>query len=141
MQAAGDPRPPRIAKGHIMIVEDDVFVSDIYQVKVHVEGYDAIVAMNGMEAVKHLEEGKKPDLILLDIVMPYMDGMETLKRLNANEEWKNIPVIMLTNLSDKSQVEECLSLGAKDYIIKSHFTPSEVMAKVYAVLGVQKQAE
>lgn len=121
-------------KKSIMIVEDDIFVSDIYQVKIHAEGLEAIVAMNGMEAIKHLEDGAKPDLILLDIVMPYMDGMEVLRRLKANDEWKEIPVILLTNLSDKSQVDECLGMGAKDYIIKSHFTPSEVMAKAYTWL-------
>ncbi len=122
-------------KKKVMLVEDDVFVSDIYQVKMHNEGIEVIVAMNGMEAVEHLEKGIMPDLILLDIVMPYMDGMAVLKRIKAEEAWKNIPVILLTNLSDRSQVDECLSLGANDYLIKSHFTPSEVMKKVYSLLG------
>ena len=122
-------------KKKVMLVEDDVFVSDIYQVKMHNEGIEVIVAMNGMEAVEHLEKGIMPDLILLDIVMPYMDGMAVLKRIKADDRWKNIPVILLTNLSDRSQVDECLSLGANDYLIKSHFTPSEVMKKVYSLLG------
>ncbi len=121
-------------KKKVLLVEDDVFVSDIYQVKMHGEGIEVIVAMNGMEAIKSLEEGVMPDLILLDIVMPYMDGIEVLKRLKASDAWKNIPVILLTNLSDKIQVDECLGLGADDYLIKSHFTPSEVMAKVYSHL-------
>ncbi|MDD5084248.1 MAG: response regulator [Candidatus Moranbacteria bacterium] len=121
-------------KKKVMLVEDDVFVSDIYQVKMHGEGLEVIVAMNGMEAIKHLEEGSIPDLILLDIVMPYMDGMEVLRRIKANEVWKNIPVMLLTNLSEKSQIEECMNLGANDYLIKSHFTPSEVMKKVYSLL-------
>jgi two-component system alkaline phosphatase synthesis response regulator PhoP len=122
------------AKKKILLVEDDVFVSDIYQVKMHNEGIDVTVAMNGVEAIESLETGLIPDLILLDIVMPYMDGMEVLRRIKAKEEWKNIPVVLLTNLSDRSQVEDCLALGANDYLIKSHFTPSEVMAKIYALL-------
>lgn len=119
----------------VMLVEDDVFVSDIYQVKMHIENLDVIVAMNGMEAIKHLESGVMPDLILLDIVMPYMDGLEVLRHIKSKDEWKNIPVILLTNLSDKIQVDECMGLGANDYLIKSHFTPSEVMTKVYALLN------
>lgn len=122
-------------KKKVLLVEDDVFVSDIYQVKMHGEGLDVIVAMNGMEAIKSLEEGLLPDLILLDIVMPSMDGIDVLKRIKASEAWRNIPVVLLTNLSDKSQVEECMGLGANDYLIKSHFTPSEVMKKVYSFLN------
>lgn len=129
MEAAG------VAK-KILLVEDDVFVSDIYQVKLSGEGIDVTAAMNGAEAIKALEGGLVPDLILLDIVMPYMDGMEVLRALKSNDAWKSLPVILLTNLSDKAQVDECLSLGANDYLVKSNFTPSEVMKKVYAVLSV-----
>lgn len=119
----------------IMIVEDDIFVSDIYQVKVGtMEGYEAIVATNGQEALKKLEEGVVPDLIMLDIVMPYMDGIEFLKRIKAKEEWKNIPVLMLSNLYDKDQVDDAIAIGANDYLIKSHFTPSEVMEKAVSLL-------
>jgi CheY-like chemotaxis protein len=127
--------PATQVKKKVMLVEDDVFVSDIYQVKMHSEGIDVIAVMNGMEAIKSLEEGIIPDLILLDIVMPYMDGLEVLRKVKKNDAWKNIPIILLTNLSDKSQIDECFELGANDYIIKSHFTPSEVMKKVYALLG------
>jgi DNA-binding response OmpR family regulator len=120
-------------KKTILLVEDDSFVSDIYQTKISSEGFDMMVAENGLEAIKKLEE-KTPDLILLDIVMPYMDGIETLKRIKAEEKWKKIPVILLTNLSEKEKIEEALGLGASDYLIKSHFTPSEVIAKVNMVL-------
>lgn len=118
----------------VLLVEDDVFVSDIYHVKLSGEGLDVTKAMNGAEALKTLEDGLVPDLILLDIVMPFMDGMDTLKALKKNESWKDIPVVMLTNLYDKARVDECLGLGARDYIIKSHFTPSEVLAKVRSLL-------
>lgn len=120
-------------KKTILLVEDDAFVSDIYQTKLGQSGYEVQVAENGLEAMKFA--GKKaPDLVLLDIVMPYMDGIEVLRKLKEKEEWKSIPVILLTNLSEKEKVEEGLSLGASDYLIKSHFTPSEVVEKVKALL-------
>ena len=120
-------------KNTIMLVEDDAFVSDIYQTRLEQEGYKLILANNGLEAMKKLEEGI-PDLILLDIIMPYMDGMEVLKKLKAEEKWKKIPVIILTNLSQKEEVDEGLGIGADDYLIKSHFTPSEVVEKVKTIL-------
>ena len=111
-------------------------MSDIYQTKISSEGFDMMVAENGLEAIKKLEE-KIPDLILLDIVMPYMDGIETLRKIKANESWKKIPVILLTNLSEKEKIEEALGIGADDYLIKSHFTPSEVISKVNMVLKIK----
>lgn len=120
-------------KKTILLVEDDIFVSDIYQTKLGKEGFQVLVAENGMEAVKKLESSI-PDLILLDIVMPYMDGMEVLRKLKEKKEWKDIPVMLLTNLSDKEKVDEGMGLGASDYLIKSHFTPSEVVAKVRSLL-------
>lgn len=120
-------------KKTILLVEDDIFVSDIYQTKLGQEGFQVLVAENGMEAVKKLESSI-PDLILLDIVMPYMDGMEVLRKLKERKEWKDIPVMLLTNLSDKEKVDEGMGLGASDYLIKSHFTPSEVVAKVRTLL-------
>ncbi|HPN96233.1 MAG TPA: response regulator [Candidatus Moranbacteria bacterium] len=118
----------------IMVVEDDSFVMDIYQTKLTQEGYEVISASNGIEAIKKLEENKKPELILLDIIMPYMDGLEVLRKIKNNKNWKKIPIILLTNLSQKEEVQEGLKLGAKDYLIKSHFTPSEVLEKIKIAL-------
>jgi CheY-like chemotaxis protein len=122
-------------KKTVLLVEDDDFINDIYNVKLSYEGINVVVAMNGAEAINHLENGVKPNLILLDLVMPVMDGMGVLRRLKSTEAWKDIPVVLLTNLSDKGQIEECLNLGANDYIVKSHFTPTEVMAKVEALMS------
>lgn len=124
-------------KKTILLVEDDVFVSDIYQTKISSEGYEVILAENGLEAIKKLEK-TVPDLILLDIIMPYMDGMETLRKIKSEEKWKKIPIILLTNLSDKEKIEEALGVGADDFLIKSHFTPSEVISKVNMLLKKQK---
>jgi DNA-binding response OmpR family regulator len=119
----------------ILLVEDDAFVSDIYQTKLGQDGFSVILAENGIEAMKALEN-EKPDMVLLDVVMPYMDGMEVLKKMKENENWKNIPVILLTNLSEKEKVEEGLEIGASDYLIKSHFTPSEVVTRVKSLLKI-----
>lgn len=117
----------------IMLVEDDPFISDIYHIKLDEAGYDVSLASNGLEVIKKLEEGELPDLMLLDIVMPYMDGRDVLKTMRENEAWKDIPVILLTNISEKQQVEEAFKYGVKDYLIKSHFTPSEVVEKIQEV--------
>ncbi len=121
----------------IMIVEDDNFVMDIYQTKLEKEGFQIIGAENGLEALKKLEGDSEniPDLILLDIVMPYMDGMEFLEKIKKEDKFKNIPVVLLTNLSQKEEVDHGLSIGAEDYLIKSHFTPSEVMNKISHLLN------
>lgn len=117
-------------KKRVMIVEDDSFVTDIYQMKISKEGFDVITAADGLEAIKKLEEGVSPDLILLDIVMPNMNGLEFLKKIKENEKFNKIPVILLTNLSQKEEIQKGFDLGVNDYLIKSHFTPSEVMEKV-----------
>ncbi len=118
---------------NILLVDDDAFMNDIYQTKLGQEGFNVVVAENGAVALKKLEKNI-PNLVLLDIVMPYMDGIEVLKKLKENEKWKNIPVILLTNLSEKGKVEEGVNMGANDYLIKSHFTPAEVINKIRALL-------
>lgn len=122
-------------KKKILLVEDDAFVSDIYNTKLSKEGFDVIIAENGLKAIEKLEK-IMPDCILLDIIMPYMDGMETLKKIKERKEWSKIPIILLTNLSEKEKIEEALNAGANDFLIKSHFTPSEVLSKVKGLLNV-----
>lgn len=118
------------SKKTIMIAEDDAFIGDIYEVKLKSAGYNVILANDGRNAIEKLENGVKPNILLLDIVMPYMDGFDVLEALNNREEWKAIPVVLLTNLSQKDDVDRGLKLGAKDFLIKSHFTPTEVLAKI-----------
>lgn len=122
-----------------MIVEDDSFVMDIYKTKLSQEGFSVVEAENGAEALKKLKD-VKPNLMLLDIIMPYMDGLEVLKKMKENEDTKDIPVILLTNLSQKEEVDKGVSLGAKDYLIKSHFTPSEVLEKIKSCLANDQQS-
>jgi len=123
-------------KKSIMIVEDDSFVVDIYRKKLQEEGFAVSEASDGKDAWEKLQDKSfRPDLILLDIIMPQMNGLDLLKKIRADEEIRKIPVILLTNMSQKEDIDTGLGLGAKDYLIKSHFTPGEVLSKIKSVLG------
>ena len=122
-------------KKKILIVEDDVFIRDIYEVRFNQEGFEVISAENGLVAMEKLEQGVVPNIILLDILMPHMDGMQVLRKIKASDSWRDIPVIMLTNISEKEKINEGMDLGVSDYLIKSHFTPSEVVQKVNTLLN------
>lgn len=112
----------------ILIVEDDRFIIDIYSTKLKEEGYEVLIAENGEKALEQIE--KNPDLILLDIVLPGMDGWEILREIKKREKTKSIPVLVLSNLSQKSEVEKAFKLGATKYLVKSNFTPSQVIAQI-----------
>lgn len=120
-------------KVSILIVEDDTFLSNIYKTKFEMEGFDVTTADDG-EAGLAMAKAKKPEIILLDILLPKMDGFTVLKELKADKEVQNIPVILLTNLGQKDDVNKGLELGAVDYLIKAHFKPSETVDKVRKVL-------
>jgi DNA-binding response OmpR family regulator len=120
---------------HILIVEDDVFLSGIYQKKFEVEGFKVTMADNGEKGFNEAKK-KKPNLILLDILLPKLDGFAVLKKLKADNDTKDIPVILLTNLGQKDDVEKGVEMGAEDYLIKVHFKPSEVVDKVRKVLNI-----
>jgi len=121
----------------ILLVEDDTFLLNMYAAKFTSEKFETFVADNGIKAISLAKE-KLPDIILLDVLLPKMDGFEVLQSLKANSSTKNIPVILLTNLSQKEKVQEGLKLGAVDFLIKAHFMPTEVVAKVNDVLTNKK---
>lgn len=116
-------------KPKILVVEDDSFLAGMYVTKLGLEGFTVDLAGDGKEGLKKVQD-TKPDLILLDIVLPVMDGFTMLEALKRDPETSATPVILLTNLGQKSDVERGLSLGAADYLIKAHFMPSEVIEKV-----------
>lgn len=120
----------KVEKKVIMIVEDDPFVSDIYFTKITASGYEAVSVASGTEALEKIEKGFCPNLILLDILMPQMNGLEALKKIKSKAEFEKVPIILLTNLSQKEEIDAGFSSGAAEYLIKSHFTPSEVMEKI-----------
>lgn len=117
----------------VLIIEDDIYISEMYRIKFESEKFKTTITNDGA-AVLAIIEKEKPDIILLDIVMPVMDGFDVLKIIKSSKEHKDIPVVMLTNLSQKESIEKGLKLGAKNYIVKSHFTPSEVVKKVRDIL-------
>jgi len=120
-------------KAHVLIVEDDVFLAGIYQKKFEMEGFKVIVANNGEKGLAEAKK-KKPNIILLDILLPKLDGFAVLEALKADESTKEIPIILLTNLGQKDDVQRGLEVGAVDYLIKTHFKPSEIVDKVKKVL-------
>lgn len=128
---------PKVKKDNcqkVLIVEDDAFLAEIYRTKLSHEGFEVTVAKDGEAG---LVQARKvmPHIILLDILMPKKDGFEVLKELKADASTKRIPVIMLTNLGQKEDVDRGLELGADDYLIKAHFLPSETVSKVRQVLA------
>ena len=117
----------------ILIVDDDVFLLDMYSLKFKEAGFQVEIAENGEAALKKAQD-IKPDAILLDVVMPKMDGLETLRQIKKDKIAENAKIVVLTNLGQKEDVEKGLKLGADDYVVKAHFTPTEVLNKVKALL-------
>ncbi|HBG81213.1 TPA: response regulator [candidate division CPR2 bacterium] len=113
----------------ILIVEDDLQLVDMYKKKFDLEGFVTEMAGDGEKALEKIQEFK-PDIILLDIMMPKIDGLEVLKQIRADKETKDTLVIMLTNLSSESVAAQIHKLGATDYIVKADFTPLEVANRV-----------
>lgn len=118
----------------ILIVEDDPLMSRMYQKIFTFEGYEVEMAGDGEQGLEKAKAGK-PTLILLDIMMPKMNGIEVLDRLKADEGTKTIPVIMLTNLAGQQDAEAALTKGAVKYIIKSEFEPKQVANMVKEILA------
>lgn len=118
----------------LLLVDDDIFLAEMYELKFQEVGFDVKTAHDGQTALVMLETDPLPDVILLDIVMPHLDGFEILKLLKANERYKKIPVLLLTNVGQKDDVDKGIQLGADDYIVKAHFTPSEVAERVKKLL-------
>lgn len=117
----------------VLLVEDDKMIIDMYTLKFTQEGYEVVQAENGKDAVA-LAKTVNPDIILLDIILPQMDGFSVLKEIKADPNVKDVPVILLTNLGQDGDVKKGLELGATDYLIKANYTPSQVVDKVKSVL-------
>jgi len=113
----------------IILAEDDKYISKAYNVGLKDVGFDVSVAYDGNEALEKIKKDK-PDLILLDLVMPEKNGFEVLEELGVNDELRKIPVIILSNLGQDSDIEKGRALGAVDYLIKSDLTMDEVIDKV-----------
>ena len=118
----------------ILLIEDDPFLIDIYSQKFKNGGFNIIVAENATKAFQFLEQ-EVPNVILLDIVLPQMDGWAVLKKIRANKNWDSCFIVIFSNLSQKEEVEKGLKLGANRYLIKSQHTPLEVVKEVETILA------
>ena len=115
----------------VMLVEDMSVMRDTIARLLKHEGYSTLTAANGYEALEQLEvQGASPDVILLDVMMPDLDGMELLERLHADARWKGVPVIMLSAISDTHTIHRAEQLGAKAYLIKATFSVTEMMSEI-----------
>lgn len=121
-------------KYKIIIVDDDDFLVNMYVTKFAHSGIEVEAYNSGESLLVKLKTGPKVDLILLDIIMPGMTGMEILKKMREEKLGKDIPVVMLTNQSDEKDVSEAKKLGVVGYIVKSAATPSEVVEKVINII-------
>ncbi|MGM0628954.1 MAG: response regulator transcription factor [Patescibacteria group bacterium] len=116
----------------IMIIEDDKLLRDMMSRKLEKEGYQVFLVVDGSEGEKQVRE-TNPDVILLDLILPGVNGFELLETIKNDEALKDIPVIILSNLGQKSEVDRGMELGASDYLVKAHFTPGEIVEKLKKV--------
>jgi len=114
---------------NILIVEDDEFLRTLMSKKLSSAGFNVSAATDGEKAIEKIKE-EKPDLVLLDLILPSIDGFEVLSKIKQDSETKNIPVIILSNLGQKEEIEKGLKLGASDYLIKAQFTTEEILEKI-----------
>lgn len=118
----------------IAIIEDDGVIRQMYRMKFEGEGFEVEVAENGRDGVA-LVQHMKPDIILLDMHMPEMDGATALHKIRGEKWGKDIPVIVLTNLGEEESPKSLRALGISGYIVKADFTPRQVVARVKDALG------
>lgn len=116
-------------KDKILIIEDDQFLQKIYGNKLRAEGFEVSQAIEGNEGLRKINE-EKPNLIILDLILPGKNGFDILAEIKNNEETRGTPVIILSNLGQDKDVKRGLDMGAKDYLIKTDIKLSEVLAKV-----------
>lgn len=118
----------------VLIIEDEVSLLDVLQKKLEKEGYQVFAACDGEEGLRQME-AVKPDVVLLDIVMPRINGMEVLQKMQQSESMSQIPVLIISNSGEPIEIDRALKLGAKDYIIKTEFDPQEVLEKMAKILA------
>ena len=122
-----------MAKKKIVIVEDDEHIAKVYRLKLESEGMDPIIASDGEEAVAKIFS-EKPDLVLLDLMLPKKDGFWVLDQVRQNKEFLYMPVIVLSNLWEQTDKERALVLGANDYLVKIDTSIQEVVDKIRGYL-------
>lgn len=117
----------------ILLVEDDGLLIDIYRKKLEKSSFQVELAETGSKAIKKAKDFK-PDLIVLDVVLPEMEGWEVLKKIKADPETKDIKAIFMSNLSQREEIDKGLKAGALKYLIKSQYTPSEIIEEIKKII-------
>lgn len=118
----------------ILLVEDEIIMINLLEKKLTQEGYDVKIATNGEEALEMMRE-EKPDIILLDIIMPKMGGFEVMEEMGKDPDLSDIPVVIISNSGQPVELDKAKELGAKDWLIKTEFDPQEVLDKVIKQIG------
>jgi DNA-binding response OmpR family regulator len=118
----------------IAIVDDDPMISDIYQKKFSDQGFDVVLASSG-EQILEIAKKQKIDVILLDLLIPRMDGFEVIKNIRSGNYDSDIKIIVSSNLSEKEDRERALKLGADGFVIKAQFTPSQMVEEIKKIIG------
>ena len=116
-------------KKKILIVEDDFYIREIYQMEAKLQGYNVVTAADGREAIEKVRT-ERPDLVLLDLMLPEVDGITVLKTIKSDSQLKHIPCVILTNLEDETKKQEAKDAGASDYILKVQGTPQSVIGSL-----------
>ena len=117
----------------ILLIEDDPLILKMYETKFALEKLEVRIADDGRKGFEALEEFH-PDIVLLDLMMPELDGFEVLTKVRSDPKWANLPVIVLSNISQEIDRQRALDLGASDYFIKTSLTPQQVVDRIKAVL-------
>jgi CheY-like chemotaxis protein len=121
-------------KKKILLIEDEEIIIDLLQRKLKDEGYEVSVTRDGQEGLETMRQ-EKPDLILLDIVMPKKGGFEVMEEMGRDSELRKIPVIIISNSGQPVELDRAKALGARDWLIKTEFDPQEVLDKVIKQIG------
>lgn len=117
----------------VLLVEDDPLLIDIYSSKLKESGFLVSVAEDGERALQKIKE-ETPDLVVLDIVLPKIDGWEIIREIKKDKRLNSLKVVILSNLGQKGEIEKGLEMGAQKYLIKAHYTPSEIVKQIKEVL-------
>ncbi|HSW97617.1 MAG TPA: response regulator [Candidatus Saccharimonadales bacterium] len=121
----------------ILLIEDDEMFAALYKRQFILGGIDVDVAVNGTDGLSSVTK-KRYDLVLLDILLPDLDGTEVFRQMKAQDSTKNIPVVFLTNLSQEENIEKAFQLGAKGYLVKASYTPDQVVQEIKNFLEQNK---
>ena len=114
----------------LILIEDELFLRDLYMTLLQQPGYTVLSAIDGEAGVKLVQDNPDADLVLLDIMLPKKHGVEVLKQLKADPTTVNVPIIILSNMTEQSIIDETLKLGAKGYLVKVQVSPEQLIEKV-----------